>query len=140
MWTCPRCGHRFRWRDQSHSCTSVAVADHLNGKPPAVAELYGGLERTVLALGPDVQVEAVKTRIAFVARMRFAVATVQRRGLRCHVILHRALEHPRVVSAEAVGPTAVVNVFRLDRPEDLDDDVRSWLAEAYELGSDNSPT
>ena len=140
MWTCPRCGHRFRWREQAHSCTSVAVADHLSGKPPAVVELYRELERTVLALGPDVHVEAVKTRIAFVARMRFAVATVQRRCLRCHVILHRALDHPRVVSSEALGPSAVVNVFRLDRPDELDDEVRAWLAEAYELGSDNLPT
>jgi hypothetical protein len=131
LWTCPECGHRFRWRNQAHSCTTYTVEDHLRDKALAVVELYRTIEAAALELGPDVAVEAVKTRIAFRARMRFAALVVQKRGLRCHVVLRRVLPHPRFLRIESVR-TQHVHSFRIDRLEDVDDDVRDWLAEAYE--------
>jgi hypothetical protein len=131
LWTCPSCGRPFRWRNQAHSCTNVAVADHLRGKPDEVVELYRAFEAEVLALGGDVEVEAVKTRIAFRTRSRFAGCAVQQKGLRCAVILPEVLPHPRFVRLESPIPTQHVHEFRIDRLEDLDDDVRGWLADAY---------
>jgi endogenous inhibitor of DNA gyrase (YacG/DUF329 family) len=130
LWTCPECGQRFRWRNQSHSCTRYTVDDHLRGKPPAVVELYRAFEAAALAVGPDVEPEAVKTWISFRARMRFAGLAVQKRGLRCHVVLRRVLPHPRFVRIESIR-TQHVHSFRIDRPEDVDDDLQAWLAEAY---------
>jgi hypothetical protein len=63
--------------------------------------------------------------------MRFAALAVQKRGLRCHVVLRRVLPHPRFLRIESVR-TQHVHSFRIDRLEDVDDDVRDWLAEAYE--------
>jgi Domain of unknown function (DUF5655) len=131
LWTCPECGHRFRWRNQSHSCTTYTVDDHLRGKPPAVVELYRAFEAAALAVGTDVEPEAVKTWISFRARMRFAGLAVQQRGLRCHVVLRRVLPHPRFVRIESIR-TQHVHSFRIDLLEDVDDDLRAWLAEAYE--------
>jgi hypothetical protein len=127
LWTCPECGHRFRWRNQSHSCTTYTVEDHLRGKPPAVVRLYRAFEAAALAVGPDVEPEAVKAWISFRARMRFAGLAVQQRGLRCHVVLRRDLPHPRFVRIESIR-TQHVHSFRIDRLEDVDDDLRACAA------------
>jgi hypothetical protein len=102
LWTCPRCGHAFRWRDQSHSCVRFTVEDHLRDKPDRVVFIYRALERSVLDLGDDVVVEAVKTYVSFRARIRFAGAVVQARSLRCRAILPRIVDHPRVLRVESI--------------------------------------
>jgi len=54
LWICPDCGHKFRWRNQWHSCTKVTLEDHLRGKPAEVVALYRAFEQAVLCLGGDV--------------------------------------------------------------------------------------
>ena len=135
LWTCPNCGHKFRWRNQWHSCTKVTLEDHLRGKPAEVVALYRAFEQAVLGLGDDVEIEAVKGRVEFRARIRFAGCTIQRKGLRCAVLLPRVLPHPRFVRIESPMPTQHPHYFRIDGPEDLDGEVRAWLEEAYALGS-----
>lgn len=135
LWRCPKCGHSFRWHNQAHSCVRMTVDDHLHAKPDSVVALYRDLEAAILSLGPGVEIHPVKTYISFQARMRFAGVEVQRKGLRCRVILPRVIDHPRILRTESPLPTQHVNRFRIDAPEDLDETVRGWLAEAYAFGS-----
>jgi hypothetical protein len=135
MWTCASCGHAFRWRNQWHSCVVVDADEHLAGKPTEVIDLYRTLDSEALALGPDVVREVVKGSIAYRSRMRFAGVHVQQKGLRCAVILPRINPDPRFVRIESPMPTQHVHRFRIDRPNDLDDEVLGWLREAYAFGS-----
>ena len=132
MWRCPTCGQTFVTRNMPHSCQVVALGDHFAGselRPVFVAYLQAA-ERN----GPVI-VNATKSRISFQARMRFAGIDRPRRDhLLANVVLTRPLESPRFAKVEFIPPYYYVHRFKLRAPSDVDDEVREWLAEAYQIG------
>jgi hypothetical protein len=64
-----------------HSCVVVSV-EHLARVPPPIRDLYRGFEGMVLSTGPGIEVVPVKTRIAFMVRMRFRGCVLQQRAMR----------------------------------------------------------
>jgi hypothetical protein len=134
MWTCPDCGRTFANRNQTHACRGLGrVEDHLRDRSPEVVATYRALESAVRALGP-VDVLAERTRIAFHRRMSFAACTLRRSWVDAHVVLARRIRDPRFTSVQTFSPRNHLHVFRLRSPEEVDDRVRAWLAEAYEVG------
>ena len=90
--------------------------------------------------GPVI-VNATKSRISLQARMRFAGMRQPRRDhLLRHVVLTRPLESPRFAKVEFIPPYYYVHRFKLRTPEDVDDEVREWLAEAYQVGEQRHVT
>jgi hypothetical protein len=71
------------------------------------------------------------------ARDRAAVRafTPRRHWLDGHVVLARALDHPRFARVQTISPRNHVHSFRLRTPAEVDADVRAWLAEAYDVGA-----
>jgi Domain of unknown function (DUF5655) len=134
LWTCPRCGRGFANRNQFHSCGPLDPLDrHLAGRTPEVVAVFRRLVELAERSGP-VTVLPQKTRIAFQVRMSFAAVTLRRRWVDGHVVLARRLEHPRFRRIDSLSPRSHVHHFRLARPEEVDDDVAAWLAEAYRVG------
>ena len=66
--------------------------------------------------------------------MSFAALIPRRRWLDGHVVLARRLESPRFRRIETFSPRNHLHAFRLTTPEDVDAEVRGWLAEAYAVG------
>ena len=128
MWTCPVCGQSFVTRNMPHSCQLVGLDEFFEG-----SELRGVFERFVAAArenGP-VTVNATKSRVSLQVRMRFAaVGRPRKRHLPAHFVLTRPIESPRL-SVEFVPPYYYVHKLRL---EDVDDELKGWLAEAYQVG------
>lgn len=82
-WMRPRCGARFVTRNMWHGCGAYTVDCFFAGKPTRLRELYDALVALVTELGPFGQVPT-KSRIAFMARVRFAgVVRVRKDGLIC---------------------------------------------------------
>ena len=134
MWTCPRCGRSFANRNQTHTCRPLGIVeDHLDRKPAPVVATYRALEAAVLACGPA-EVLAERTRIAFHARMSFASAVVRTWWVDVGLVLARRVDSPRFRSVESFSPRSHLQVVRLHSAEDVDDEVRTWLAEAYRVG------
>lgn len=72
MWACPRCGREFANANQWHSCVPrVSIDDFLETQPHELADLYRAYEAFVRRAGPF-EVDVLKSRIAFRARMNFA--------------------------------------------------------------------
>ena len=87
------------------------------------------------AHGP-VRVNATKSRVALQARMRFAgIDRPRKRHLLANFVLTRPVESPRLTRVEFVPPYYYVHRLRLSRPDDLDAELRGWLAEAGEVGA-----
>jgi hypothetical protein len=84
-------------------------------------------------IGP-VTVLPQSTRIALHVRMSFAAFVPRRHWLDGHVVLARRLDHPRFRRVEEYSPRNVLHAFRLVGPDDVDAELRSWLAEAYQVG------
>lgn len=133
LWVCPRCGRQFANRNQSHSCGGFTVEDNLKGKSPQVIELYRRFEAVVVSLG-EVSITPAMTRIGFQARMIFAAVTPKSSRLDGHVVLRRKLENPRFTKVESPAPNCFVHHFSLSSAEEIDEELKSWLKEAYEAG------
>jgi Domain of unknown function (DUF5655) len=134
MWTCASCGRTFAARHQTHTCAPLGDLDaHFGNKEPRIRAIYDAFAAAVGELG-EVEVLPEKTRIAFHARMSFAQLTPRKQWVDGHVVLARRLEHPRFRRIETFSPRNHVHHFRLSRPDDVDADVRAWLAEAHAVG------
>jgi hypothetical protein len=133
MWTCPRCGRSFANRNQQHACGPLDLERHLAGRDPEVLAIFERLVELAERNGP-VTVLPEKTRIAFQVRMSFAAFALRRRWVDGHVVLARRLEHPRFRRVETFSPRNHLHQFRLERLEEVDEEVAAWLAEAYRVG------
>lgn len=134
LWACPRCGARFVTEHMSHGCGDYTVDGFFEGKAASARVLYDALVRTIGEIGPFEQVPT-KTRIAFMVRVRFAaVNRVRTDGLACHVWLKRRAESPRFTKVELLGRSDWVHHFVLRSEEELDDELRGWMREAYDVG------
>lgn len=134
MWTCEQCGRTFASRNQTHTCARLGELDrHFATSEPAVRETFDRVLAAAQSLGP-VQVLAEKTRIALHARMSFAAFVPRRRWLAGHLILARQIASPRFRKIETYSPRNVLHEFRLGAPDEVDEQFRAWLAEAYQVG------
>lgn len=106
---------------------------HFVGRSADVIATFRAFEETAHANGPVVVVPE-KTRIAFQLRMSFAAATLRKRWVDAHVVLALRLESPRFRRIQTLSARNHLHDFRLERREDVDDEVARWLAEAYLVG------
>ena len=135
MWTCPRCGRSFANRNQPHACAPLdaGLERHLEGKDPQVVAIFRRLVELAERNGP-VTVLPEATRIAFQVRMSFAAFALRRHWVDAHVVLARRLEHARFRRVETFSPHNHLHQFRLERLDEVDEEVAAWLAEAYRVG------
>jgi Domain of unknown function (DUF5655) len=134
LWKCPKCSRHFANRNQEHSCGKYSVEDFLHGKTQKAIALYRAFEERVFGLGP-IRLAPAKTRVGFQARMIFAaVNRLSSDKLRAHVVLARRLESPRFTKIETISARNHVHHFVIGGTEQLDDEVLSWLLEAYRVG------
>ena len=133
MWRCDRCGREFANLHQSHACGTHDLRSHFSKSSPEIRKIFNAVHRALKTIGP-VRVLPQKTRIAFQVRMSFAQVTPRRNWLDGHVVLARVRRSRRFRRVEVFSPRNVVHHFRLTSPDDVDDEFRSWLEEAYAVG------
>jgi uncharacterized protein DUF5655 len=135
MWACPKCERTFANRNQVHTCAALGDLDrHFVRTAPEVRHTFDRVLDAVKELGP-VDVLPEKTRIALHARMSFAAFMPRRNWLNGHLVLARGVSSPRFRRVETISPRNVVHTFRLSSADDVDDEFVGWLAEAYQVGT-----
>jgi Domain of unknown function (DUF5655) len=130
LWTCPRCRCQFKNRNQAHSCGQFTVEQLLNGKPQEIVELYERLDDLIRQCG-EVVVAPTKTRVLFKVRTVFASVAVRKNWLDVVFVLGRRLKHRRIKKSQEEYP-GIVHLLRIEKAEDLDDDLAGWSQEAYD--------
>lgn len=134
LWRCPACARTFANRNQTHTCAPLSDVDRLLvGTLPEVRATFDRIVAAVAALGP-VEVLGQKTRIALHVRMSFAALVPRHRWLDGHLVLDRRVDSPRFTRIEVFSARNVLHAFRLSSPDQVDDEFRGWLAEAYRVG------
>ena len=127
----PRCGRRFVGRNMWHACGDYSVEGFLDGKGARARDLFEGFERLIAACGPY-EVAPAKTRVAFMARVRFAgVHALSDRGMTVAFGLPRPLPHPRIRKIEDYGGGWYGHWLRITEAKELDDELLGWLRESY---------
>ena len=108
------------------------VKGHFRGKTASVAAIYAAILEAAKALGP-VQEEAKKTSIHLVRASAFAGVAAQKSALVLTPKSDRDVPSGRIRRREQASASRWHLEVRLERPEDVDGDVRRWLERAYAL-------
>src|SRR5262245_34283246 len=101
--TCPKCGVTLLHRGLSHSCGDFSVDAFLTRAGEPERALFRRFVDCIAACGPF-EVAPAKTRVAFLAKVRFA--SVNRIGpgyLDVHFVLPREIESERWRKVERIG-------------------------------------
>lgn len=102
----------------------------LQGATPHAEKLFSRLVELIAACGPY-EVAPAKTRVAFMAAVRFAsVNNVRPTYIDVHFVLPRRLASPRFRRVEQLGKLHVHHV-RFQEVRDMDAEVQAWLRQSY---------
>ena len=111
---------------------------------PAALPLYSAFEEKLCRLFPDSQKRVQKTQITFYHRRVFACASFQRVKRKAELPegsmvitlgLHRPLESERVAVKTEPYPGRWTHHIVVSRAEDLDEELLSWIREAYDFAN-----
>ena len=130
MWVCPKCGRRFRNRNQWHSCTRYKIEDHFHGKPEKMAQLFKQLLERLKPLG-SINVDAVKTEITLGSLSHFASVNVRRKWLNVDFLLDRVINDRRIAKVTEITGTNFEHRVRLSEMTEIDRHLIGWLKESY---------
>ena len=133
LWTCPKCGAKLVGRNMWHSCGQATLEDWLSRMGPNARRFYDRFVELIAACG-EYHVGPAKTRIAFLARVRFAgITTLSETGMRCSFSLPRPLRSKRFVKVEEIVPGWCAHWLNITDVAQLDDEVAGWIRESYRL-------
>jgi hypothetical protein len=117
-------------RNLSHACGDWSIERFLAGKSQTGRDLFARFQKMIAACGPY-HIAPAKTRVAFLARVRFAsVNRIGEDSIDVHFVLPRKLKSARFRRVEDLGKLHVHHL-RLVGPDDLDAELAAWLAAAY---------
>ena len=129
-WSCPRCGRRFARADQFHSHETVDVDAHFVGRPELLRKSF---DKLVGWLPSDVQIQALQTVVVLGAPSTFSFITVQAKRLLVGIFLDCEPQSSRFVRVDVISQRKVAAAVEVRIPSDVDDELRDWLRQAYEL-------
>jgi hypothetical protein len=110
------------------------VERHLVGKPAEVVGLYQRFVELAGECGPFTYVVR-KTAITLKGTRRgFAGAVPGLKHLDGYMDLQRRVEDPRIRRSDLYTKRLFVHHFRVTALDELDDEFRGWLQEAYAVG------
>jgi predicted transport protein len=128
LFSCKRCGRKFRRASQRHSCGVGSRAALLRGKPDFLVKLYEAVERTLKPL-EGVEIVARDRYALFRTTRIFADLVFQRDALRLAVHLDREVRIPLFFKVGGDG-RRVGHVALLREVSDVRA-VTPYLKEAY---------
>ena len=100
---------------------------------PVVQEIYQRITAALDEIGPFSE-QPKKTSIHLVRKSGFGGIHPRKHFLILNVRLARALaEDPRLAKTEQVSRNRYHNEIKLEQPDEVDESIKSWLREAYEL-------
>jgi hypothetical protein len=136
MWTCPKCNHQFYNKNQSHSCGSYSVEDFLAGKPVKSIDLFNFFLAEYRKIG-SFDLHPVKTRVALLTKMRFcSVNKIGIDHIDIHLVLTELFEHTLCFyKIDNLANRFFVHHARIYNNEDISDELRKYMAMAYEVGN-----
>jgi hypothetical protein len=108
----------------------MSERDWFADRPPALRKIYTPLAKHLGKLGP-LTTDFVDVGIFFKRTRTFAELRPKKTGLQLVFLVSRLIVHPRVTKAIKTSAHRAACFVDLRAPNDVDEDVRAWLAEAY---------
>jgi hypothetical protein len=136
MWTCPKCGHQFFNKNQSHSCGGYTVEDFLKGKSAKSVELFHDFLSEYRKIGPF-DLHPVKTRVALLTQMRFcSINKIGPDYINIHLVLTQHFDDTTCFNKiDNLANRFFVHHAHLYNKDDITDELKKYMALAYEVGN-----
>ena len=136
MWTCPKCNHKFYNTNQSHSCGNYTINDFLKGKSETMIGLFNYFISEYRKIG-EFDIHPVKTRVALLTKMRFC--SFNKMGAD-YINIHLAFTQPYAdilcfSKIDNLDNRFFVYHFKIHSETDINNEVRKYMALAYEIGN-----
>jgi hypothetical protein len=130
-WTCPDCLRRFARQGQSHECApAMDLEEYFATGPPHERPVCEAVITFLRTLGP-VHVEPVSVGIFVKKAGGFVELRPMSRWVAMSFPLPRRVHHRLITRKPYDAGHRIYNVVNLRTPDDLDDEIKGWLAESY---------
>jgi hypothetical protein len=103
--------------------------------PPWVSEIYAAVIEHLSNLGP-VHEDAVNVGIFLKSDRKIAEFRPRVRSVRLSLYLPYEMSDLRIARTLPAAADRIVHLFKLTSPAQIDDQLREWLAEAYNFNTD----
>jgi uncharacterized protein DUF5655 len=131
LWVCPACRRQFGKRNQSHDCEpAMSLEEYFSSGPERERPIFDAVMAHLATVGP-VHVEPVSVGIFLKRHRSFAELRPMQRWVALSFSLSRRMDHPRITRKVVPYGGRYFHVVNLREPDDLDDEVRAALTEAY---------
>jgi hypothetical protein len=135
-WVCPRCDREFGRARQAHVCVpGCTVEETFAGRPVAQREVYDAMYDHLVTLGP-VHADAVQVGVFLKRERKLAEVRPRAGSLLLALILPRRVDSDRVTKVVRISGDRAVHFIPLTRADEVDDELRAWLTEAYDAAGD----
>ena len=134
MWTCSTCGRSFLKTNQDHSCLLVNLESHFYTKQQHVIDTFEKIKNVVL-LFDDVRINSVKGAILFRAKSTFLAVKPKKSFLDIEFVLDEKIEEFPIHKSVQASKSKWAHFVRLESPEEVDEQLLSWIREAYDICS-----
>jgi hypothetical protein len=111
---------------------TYSVSDHFVNKDPSIRALYDQLISVLRSFGP-LEEDPKKTSIHLNRKSALAGVETRKNCLLLNIKSDRQIKSPRIEKAEQISSKRFHHKVRISSPKDLDEELKSWLKEAYLL-------
>jgi hypothetical protein len=111
---------------------TYSVSDHFVNKDPSVRVLYDRLVSLLRTFGP-VEEDPKKTSIHLNRKSALAGVETRKNYFLLNIKSDHPIKSPRVEKAEQVSSKRFHHKVRISSPNDFDEELKTWLKEAYVL-------
>jgi hypothetical protein len=130
-WVCPDCKRRFNRSGQSHECApAMTLEEYFSTGPAREKPIFEAVMAHLETVGP-IHVEPVSVGIFLKRAKSFAQLRPMRDWVALSFSLPRTVRHPLIKRKVVEYHGKYHHVVNVGGPEDIDDDIRDWLTEAY---------
>jgi len=113
------------------SNTYFVSQDIFDGKSQAVRDLYGFLVDELNKIGPVQEIKKAIS-ISFENRKPFASVLIRDRSIKLVLRTQHRIANQRILSIDRVANKSYDHTVLLDSKNDIDDELMTWLGEAYQ--------
>lgn len=136
MWQCPKCQRRFEKIGQIHSCQTKPLEAHFLNKETA-KEIFEALSKEISDKVGKVEVVSIPCCIHLFGHYDFLAALPKKDRLEIRFVLNKMLETDRLKASVPVSKTEFKNCIDVFSAKEIDEELISWLKEAYYLKDKN---
>ena len=139
LWTCPECKRSFGKVNQGHACQpGLSVEEYFSTGPPWERPIFEAVRAHLESVGP-IHVEPVQVGVFFKTSRTIIELRPKTKWVACSFSLGRKLTSDRI-SRKVIQWSAgrFYHVVNLRSPDEVDDELKGWLTECYEMHQGSS--